>query len=224
MINELFSVSPSKNWAEKFTGLTAMEGFKPVGENGDYPTDGMEESFSKTLEHMTWKDSFSLSREIIDDGKVMDLKKKPAGFVTGYYRTREKFGAALLAGAVNGLSSVSFGGKKFDATCADNLSLFNTAHPSKLKKATQSNKFADAFSDDALGAMESAMQNFKGDNGEILDVSPDTIVIPNHYELKKQVFACIGADKDPNTANNGFNYQYGNIEAKILLKMVRYRF
>ena len=53
------------------------------------------------------------------------------------------------------------------------------------------------------------MQDFRGDNGEILDVSPDTIVIPNDFTLKRDVFAAIGADKDPNTANNGFNYQFG---------------
>ena len=210
MINELFSVSTSKNWAEKFTSMTAMEGFKPVGENGDYPTDGSEEGFSKTLEHMTWKDSFSLSREIIDDAKLMDLKKKPAAFVTGYYRTREKFGAALLAGAVSGLSKINFGGKTFDATTADAVSLFNKAHPSKLDKSRkQSNLFSDAFSVDALGAAESKMQDFRGDAGEILDVAPDTIVIPNHHDLKKAVFEAIGADKDPATANNGFNYQFG---------------
>ena len=53
------------------------------------------------------------------------------------------------------------------------------------------------------------MQNFRGDNGELLDVAPDTIVIPNLFSLKKAVFAAIGADKDPATANNGFNYQFG---------------
>lgn len=53
------------------------------------------------------------------------------------------------------------------------------------------------------------MQDFRGDNGEILDVTPDTIVIPNDYALKKAVFAAIGADKDPGTANNGFNYLFG---------------
>ena len=52
-------------------------------------------------------------------------------------------------------------------------------------------------------------QNFKGDNGEILDVSPDTIIIPNVYSLKNDVFAAIGADKEPTTANNAFNYVYG---------------
>ena len=40
-------------------------------------------------------------------------------------------------------------------------------------------------------------------------IVPDTIVIPNKMSLKKAVFACIGADKDPATSNNGFNYQFG---------------
>lgn len=209
MIPELFSMSTSKHWGEKFTTMTAMDGFRPVGENGTYPVDGMQEGFDKFLEHMTWKNSFSLSREIVEDAKLMDLKKQPAGFVTSYYRTREKFAAALLGGAITKSTSVSFSGKSFDAKAADGKCLFATDHPSKLSKGTQSNQFSDSFGDDALAAMEAAMQNFKGDNGEILDVAPDTILIPNEYSLKKAVFAAIGADKDPNSANNGFNYLFG---------------
>ena len=209
MIKELFCVSPSKNFGEKFTSMTAMDGFQPVGENGAYPADGMQEGYSKFIEHMTWKDSFSLSREIVEDGKLMDLKKKPAGFVAGYYRTREKFGAALLGTAIMGKEQVRFSGKEFSCTGADGKCLFHKAHPSKLGKAAQSNLFSDGFSNDALGAMESAMQDFRGDGGEVLDVAPDTILIPNEYSLKRDVFAAIGADKDPATANNGFNYQYG---------------
>lgn len=209
MIKELFNMSTSNHWGEKFTTMTAMDGFKPVGENGTYPNDGMQEGFDKFLEHMTWKNQFSLSREIVDDAKLMDLKKKPAAFITAYYRTREKFAAALFGGAITGATSVEFVGKKFDAKTADGKALFAKDHPSVLKKAAQSNQFADAFSNDALGAMESAMQDFRGDNGEILDVAPDTILIGNDYQLKKDVFAAIGADKDPNTANNGFNYNFG---------------
>lgn len=210
MVGELFSVSPSKNFGEKFTSMTAMSGFKPVGENGAYPEDGMQEGFSKFIEHMTWKDSFSLSREIVEDGKLMDLKKKPAAFITGYYRTRERFGAALLGAAIGGKESAAFSGKVFSCTGADGKGLFHKAHPSAVDpKRVQSNQFEDAFSNDALGAMESAMQDFRGDEDEVLDVAPDTILIPNEYTLKRDVFAAIGADKDPATANNGFNYQYG---------------
>ena len=99
IVKELFLMESSKHFGEKFTSLTAMDGFKPVGENGAYPVDGMQEGFDKFLEHMTWKNSFSISREMVEDAKLMDLKKQPAGFVTSYYRTREKFGAALMPSA-----------------------------------------------------------------------------------------------------------------------------
>ena len=33
MLPELFNISPSNHWGEKFTTMTAMEGFQPVGEN-----------------------------------------------------------------------------------------------------------------------------------------------------------------------------------------------
>ena len=95
-MKEIFSMQSSSHWAEKFTSMTGMEGFKPVGENGAYPTDGMQESYSKTLENVTWKNSFAISREIIDDSNMIDLRQKPQGFITAYYRTRERFAACPL--------------------------------------------------------------------------------------------------------------------------------
>ena len=209
VLPEIFNMDTSTHWAEKFTTMTAMDGFKPVGENGAYPVDGTEEGYSKVLEHMTWKNSFSLSREMVDDAKLMDLKAQPQAFITAYYRTREKFGAALLGAAIRKQGSVDFGGRKFDATTADGQNLFSKTHPSKVKGGNQSNLFADDFSSDALGAMEERMQNFKGDNGEILDVAPTTILIPNDYKLKRDIFAVLGADNEPETANNGWNYLVG---------------
>ncbi|MBR2716259.1 MAG: hypothetical protein IKP17_03880 [Oscillospiraceae bacterium] len=209
VINRIFKRDKSTHWAEKYTSLTAMEGFQVAGENGAYPTDGQEEGFSKVLEAVTWKDSFSLSREIVEDAKSIDLRKKPLGFITAYHRTREKLGAALLGGAIKGDAAASYAGGSFSLKCADGQNLFYSAHPAKIKGATQCNLWSDAFSADALGMLEVKMQNTRGDNDEILDVAPDTILIPNIHSLKKAVFAAIGADKDPDTANNGFNYQFG---------------
>lgn len=209
MLPHVFNMGTSKNWAEKFTALTSMDDFKPVGENGEYPKNGTQEGFSKTLEHMTWKSSFALSREIVDDGKLMDLRQKPQNFITSYYRTRERFGAALLGAATQKKTSTVFEGRTFDTTGADGKALFATDHPSKLGKGAQSNLFADAFSNEALAAMETAMQNFTDDNGNVLAVVPNTILIPNDYKLKMEVFAAIGADKDPNTGNNGANFNFG---------------
>ena len=173
MLPELFNMGSSNHWGEKFSTMTAMDGFQPVGENGDYPVDGMQEGFAS------------------------------------YYRTREKFGAALIGAAVQKKTETTFSGKTFDVKTADGKCLFATNHPSKLGKSNQSNQFSDAFSNDALMAMEAKMQDFRGDNDEVLDVAPTTILIPNDYKLKRDVFAAIGADKDPATANNGFNYNFG---------------
>lgn len=209
VIKRLFRMDTTDKFGEMYTGLTAMEGFKVTGENGAYPTDGQEEGYDKLLKAVTWKDSFSLSREIVEDSKTIDLRKKPLSFVTAYYRTREKLGAALLGGAIKGDSTASYAGGKFDLKTADGQNLFYSAHPAKVNGDAQCNLFSDAFSADALGMLEVKMQNTRGDNDEILDVAPDTIVIPNQHSLKKAVFAAVGADKDPETANNGFNYEFG---------------
>lgn len=209
MLPKIFKMVKSQNWAEKYTSLTSMEGFQPVGEMGKHPHDSVQEGYDKIIEHEVWKDRFSVSREMVDDNKLMDLEGRPASFVTGYYRTRERFGAAMIGGAITGASSIKFGGRTFGTLGADGQPLFSKAHPSKLKKANQSNLFADAFSNNALMAMESAMQDVRDDSGNVLTVAPTTILIPNDYALKRDVFAAIGADKDPSTANNGFNFTFG---------------
>lgn len=215
ILKNIFWMGQSESAMEKFTGMTAMNGFMPVGENGAHPHDEMQESFSKILQHETWKDQFSVSREMVDDAKLIDFRKRPEQFVSGYYRTRENFGAALVAGAIAGNTSVSFRGRSFKVTGADELCVFHKAHPAKVYGDAQSNCFADAFSTEALGKAETAMQNFYGDNGEVLDISPDTIVIPNLHSLKDAVFAAVGSDRDPDSGNNKFNYLFGRWKVQI---------
>ena len=50
---------------------------------------------------------------------------------------------------------ITFGGKTYDATCADKTALFNAAHPSATKgsKLTQSNLFKAAFSQGVMDMM-----------------------------------------------------------------------
>ena len=209
VLKNLFFMGKSGNYADMMTTMTAMSGFEPVGENGAYPLDGMQEGYQKLLKYQTWKDSFSVSKEMMEDGKLMDMRKQPAAFMTSYNRTRELFGAALYGAAMNGAGSVTFKGVKFDLTGADGSNLFAKEHVPKVSGDKQCNLFKDAFSVDALGKLEAKMHLFRGDNDEILDVAPDTILIPENADLKKAVFAAIGADKDPVSANNAFNYQYG---------------
>ncbi len=215
MLSEFFCMGTSENFGDLYTGLTAMSGFLPVGENGEYPMDSMQEGYRKFLEYMEWKNSFSISQTMIEDTKVLDMKQKPAKFIKAYYRTRENFGAALYGGAINRKRAIQFGGQTFDVTGADGKPLFAVDHKPKVSGAVQSNLFSNAFSVDALDRAEAAMQQLKGDNDELLGVAPTTIAIANIPSLKRKVFAAIGADRDPDTANNGFNFQFGRWKVKI---------
>lgn len=207
-IDKIYSIDTSKNAMEKLTSMTSMNGFMPTGEGGAYPHDEMQEGYDKVLSHITWKDSFTITQEMVEDSKLMDFRSRPASFISGFYRTREMYGAALLAGGLAG-TSATFRGQACSTAGADGKALFAKDHPAKVKGKAQTNLFAGAFSNENLAKLEARMQDFRDDNGNVLSVIPDTIIIPNDGALKLDVFAAIGADKDPDTSNNGFNFTFG---------------
>ena len=57
MLKDFFCMGKSDNFGDMLTGMTAMNGFEDVGENGEYPADSMEMGYDKMLIYHTWKDS-----------------------------------------------------------------------------------------------------------------------------------------------------------------------
>lgn len=209
LLKDLFFMGTAESYGAEIHTMGSMRGFEPTAPNGAYPTDGMEESYSKFIKMVNWKNSFSLSADSMEDGVMMDLESAPKAFMTSYERTRELFGAKIYASAMSGKATMQYGKMQFDIAGADGLPLFHKEHPNKFDGDKQCNLFSDEFSVEALDAVESEMHLVCDDNGVTLNVAPDTIVIPEDPVLKRQVFAAIGADKDPVTANNAYNYQYG---------------
>lgn len=209
LLDKIFYIDKTNNFAEKYATMTALGDFEDVGENGATPVTGMQEGFSKVIEPRTWKNSFSVSQEMMEDAKIGDIKNAAKRFTTAYGRTREKFGAALLANGMN--AKMTFGKSTYEITGADGTPMFNAAHPSKTKgtKFVQSNLFKGAFSQAVLDAVQEHMQNLCDDDGNILNVMPDTIIIPNNGALKRAVFAAVGSELDPDSDNNAWNFQCG---------------
>lgn len=208
LLKYLFHFENSRHWAEQHSSETAMDDFVPVGEGGEYPRTGFESGYDRIIENMTFKQSFSVTQELVEDAQLGEMKRRARKLITAYGRTREKFGRALYAGGIYG-ATVSFGGKSFACNSADGLALFHKEHTNKVDGKKQCNLYKGAFSAAVLGKMETEMQQLTGDNGELLAVAPDTIWIPNDAALKDAVFAAIGADKEPTTSNNAYNHQFG---------------
>jgi len=208
MIDKIYCMDKTQNFAEVYTSETSLGDFADVGENGTYPETGMREGYSVTIEPTTWKSSFAATQEMVEDAKVGKIKSRANIFTTSYNRTREKFAAELLVGGLN--ASTTINEKSYTTASADGVPLFSTAHPSIVTpENTQSNRFTGEFSLELLDRMQEAMQDFRDDDGNLLNVSPDTIIIPNSAVLKRAVLTAIGSELDPNSANHAYNFQVG---------------
>lgn len=209
LIDKIYYMDKSKSWAENYTSETALGNFQDVGEGGATPMSGVQEGYDKTIVHRTWKNGFVITREMLDDMKIGKMKSNANKFATSYGRGREMYAARMLSGAT--AASMTMAGVKYDLTCADGKPLFSEAHPSKTKgtKFTQSNMFKAELSESIFDQMQEKMQDFCDDDGNLLSVAPDTIIIPNNARMKRLVFSIIGSDLDPETNNNAMNFQMG---------------
>ncbi len=208
VIDKVFFKDETKDFANKYTIETSLGNFVPAGENGKYPESSMQEGYSKVIEPETWKNSFAVTQEMIEDAKMGKVKSKASAFMLSHNRTRELFATGIINSG--SATTMNFGGKTFDISGADSLAMFSTAHTSKTGgTGVQSNLYGGAFSYDNLSYAEEKMHYFKDDDGNILTVSPDTIVIPDKAAIKKLVFEAIGAEGIPGTANNSYSYQFG---------------
>lgn len=209
-IENIFNVVPLTTYAGKYGYLTTKGDMEPVGEGGAYPELSQQEGYSNTIEPDTFKAKFPVTEEMIEDATMFDVKQSAADFVPSYYRSREKFGSTLLN--TGNATTMTFKNKVYPINTADNAALFSTAHTSKTGgTANQSNYFNMGFSYDNLSRAEEAMQKFTDDDGNLLDIQPDTIIIPNNARIKKLVSDAVWSkpDQAANSADNGYNYQAG---------------
>ena len=195
---------------EGYAGMGSMDDFLPTVENGDYPHTDMKVAYTKDIKNITWKNSFSVSKEMLDDSNFKEIFKRAAGLVKRYHSTRENFFMELLGTALQGKNSFMRNGIEIDATAYDKLPMFSTGHKGETNKIKLGNAFSDEFSEDALGELATRMQNFTDEKGHVLNIQPDTILIANDAALKKQVFSVIGSEKVTGSGNNDYNYLFGN--------------
>lgn len=208
VMKQLIREERSKHWAEGYSGETAMDNFEPVGEGGAYPRTGFQSTKVKTIKNETWKQSFIVTEELLEDEQLSEASRRARNLVAAYNRTREMFVRQLYVGGLLG-KPVKLKEYSFDTTTADGKPLFDKEHTNQVDKKKQSNRYAGELTTANFDAMETRMQNTVGENGELLAIVPDTIWIPNDADMKRKVFEIIGSEKDPETSQNGFNYQLG---------------
>ena len=236
LVNALAIVQTSKRWGEKSTTIGGLGDFSTKAEGADAAYDYFVEGYSKFIEHITFAKSVSISKEMVDDNQIAEMKSKAINLVQSYKRTRAKLLSQAITTSVGSTTTLSFGGKSdIDISGADNLALFSTSHTLKNSPRaaastlpagaitasvlpgvgvieTQSNLFQNELGTGTtmLNRLANIMRNFKDDGGEPLGLEADTVVVPgNRPALEDLVKKIIGSDGEVGTNYNDINTQRG---------------
>lgn len=226
-LSKIYVMRTLDKFQEEYRSSTAMGGFKPTEDLEPAGLSDFEEGYGKVFRSQIWTNSFVVSKQTIEDNQDMTINQKAMGFIKGYNRTRELYGHAMLAGALDG--SCTFEGKKFDCRGMDTVDgsidgakqlYFHNAHISPIAGVpTQSNKFRASINLNepnahekllkVIGEVETRMMNYTNYNGEPVAVAPTTILIPNHYAFKDALMTALKTQYTSAMGQNGINLQYG---------------
>ena len=118
-INSLFVNKTLSGYSQSYHTSVTHGGFRPSEDMEIAKLHDWEDSYGKTFTAQTWKDSFAISQEAMEDGKDLEIDKKVREFSTNYMRTREQYCASTVSGALTG--SHTYGGKKFAVKAIDTV-------------------------------------------------------------------------------------------------------
>jgi len=235
-LSKVFVMKTTDKYQEEYRSSTAMDGFKPTEDLERPGLSDFQEGYGKIFRTQIWTNSFVVSKQTIEDNQMMSINAQAMGFIKSYGRTRERYGAAMLSGALSG--TATFEGKVFDCKGSDTENgaiegtprkYFYKAHvPVKGTSggSNQANRFcvapgkgfdaaltankAEEYLLNVIGQVQTEMINYRDDKGNILCVNPDTLVIPNYYGFKNALLTALKTQYTSAMGDNGVNLQYGN--------------
>ncbi len=169
-----------------------MDLFAQVAEGEEYTYSKPRQGYNKTLTHSKFGRGFSVSEEMIDDGKfdlvgLMVQKLAEAGMESQEIQAMDIFN--------NGFST---------ATAADAVAVFSASH---VQGSTTFRNLLSTAADLSESSLQTAMTDFEtvfvGDTGIIKRYRPKILLVaPSN---KRYAMELIGSDGKPDTADNNIN-------------------
>lgn len=244
IISKFFVMKTTDRYMEEYRSQTSMDGFKPTEDMEVAPISDFEESYFQQFTFQIWTNSFVISKQTMEDGKLMDVDMKANAFIKGYNRTREQYAVAMIGAALGNtgdtyedLKITAKSGKGMDTVSGDiedeRQQYFHGQHKTvQLRNGrpqiTQSNKFTATlnFTDgvtpdleekvlDVLGQVESIMATYKDDKGNITPVEVDTIFVGQNYRLIDILTRGLKSKYGASMDGNGINTQYGKYKIVV---------
>lgn len=229
LINKVFAMHTLDAYQEEYRTRTSMGNYEPGYDMEPAKLSDFKEGYSKIWKSTTWRNSFVISKQAVEDNQMMTISTDAMGFVKSYGRTREIFAFGMLAGALTG--SYTQGKFTFDCRGMDTTDgslegtkqlFFTKDHLPPIttgRTEKQSNKFhchVDLTAPNAhlkilniVGYVENQMINYTDYDGNPTPMAPTTLLVPNHYAFRNALLAGLKTQYTEVLGNNGLNMEFG---------------
>lgn len=229
LISKVFAMHTLDAYQEEYRTRTSMGNYEPGYDMEPAKLSDFKEGYSKIWKSTTWRNSFVISKQAVEDNQMMTISTDAMGFVKSYGRTREIFAFGMLAGALTG--SYTQGKFMFDCRGMDTTDgslegtkqlFFTKDHLPPVttgRTEKQSNKFhchVDLTAPNAhlkilniVGYVENQMINYTDYDGNPTPMTPTTLLVPNHYAFRNALLAGLKTQYTEVLGNNGLNMEFG---------------
>ena len=207
LIGQIFNIQKSSKAYEKDTSVTGSGKMsrKPEGDSISFssPTAG----YPVTYNHLTFGDGEIVTYEMYQDDEYNIIKKAPARLAEHKSLTKEQYGADIFnhAFTVGGGGSATF-------TAGDTVALVSATHPLK-SGGTASNYTTADLAEDSLEVALVAMRATVDNNGELMMVRPDTLLVAP--ALEKEARILLESQLRTGTGNNDINPYKGKLNLVV---------
>ena len=212
LIPTLYDVGSSESAFEKFfgVGVVGTEGWN-LDETGRVQASEPKKGFEKTFSHPEFAHAIILKRKFVDDNQMSGFFDNARALGDAAWRKREKGAASVFN---NATASSGTNADGFSVVGPDGVALVSDSHPlSAEDSAVQDNKFALSLTKDNVGTVRQAMQAFTDSSGDLMDVMPDTLLVPP--ELEDDALVISRSLLDPTSGNNAINPQAGRFNVVV---------
>ena len=201
MVNQLFSIEKSTKATESDLGIGGMGDMEEF--TGTIPYSDFSQQYKTSYTHREWVKGIKIERKLVDDDQYSIINGRPKLMALSARRSREKHGASVFNSAFN--TSVFAGG--------DTLALCASAHTFNGTSTTQANAGTTSLSATAMEATRLLMQAFVDETDNLIDVVPDTLIVPpNLEELAWQITK---SDKVLGSNFNDPNFSMGKYKVVV---------
>ena len=198
----IFNVETSTKALEQHLGVGSLGLMTPWDESGrQVAYEDIHKGYLATYRHRKYSKGLEVERELPEDDQFGEIKKRVKTLVRTVYYTRQFYAASVF----NNAFSNAFAGPDGVALCSANhpFSPENAATYSNANTALQLNA-------DNVENVRNLMVNWRDDKGNLLAITPDTLIVPSN--LRKPAMVIADTDKEPDTADNNVNIWHGSLD------------